>query len=488
VAVFISTVDTTVVNVALPDIASDLDATTADLQWVMDAYTIALAGLILLGGGLADRFGRKRIFITGLTLFALTSLLATFADSSVELIAYRALMGIGAALIMPPALSLIAVIFPPETRRVALSIWSVIAGAGVALGPVIGGLLLDNFWWGSAFLVNVPVALVTVVAAFVLLPESRRPGAPRLDVLGAVLSVLALGGLIYGIIEAPHTGWLDPEIITALTLGIASVGAFAWRELHCEDPLFDVRVLGDGRVLAGFTTLFLFYVTFLGVNFLIPQYLQSVEDRSTLAAGVVMLPLGAATMVMAPLTPRFTNRLGYRRMLTASLAGLGAGAALLSLLADAGGPVIVTIGLLLVGASLGLGFPPATAVVLNSLPVEKAGDGSAVNQVARQVGAAFGVALVGSILAVVYSAEIEPATSNLSAADASKAEQSITGATSVADDLPASEGAALEHAADDGFERGTEIALWTVTALMAAGALLAFRLLRPPDPARGAEP
>jgi EmrB/QacA subfamily drug resistance transporter len=487
VAVFISTVDTTVVNVALPDIATDLDATTADLQWVMDAYTIALAGLILLGGGLADRFGRKRIFITGLTLFALTSLLATFADSAVELIAYRALMGVGAALIMPPALSLIAVIFPPETRRVALSIWSVIAGAGVALGPVIGGLLLDNFWWGSAFLVNVPVALVTVVAAFVLLPESRRPGAPPLDILGAILSVLALGGLIYGIIEAPHTGWLDPEIIAALVLGAAMVGAFAWRELSCRDPLFDVRVLADGRVLAGFSTLFLFYITFLGVNFLVPQYLQSVEDRSTLAAGAVMLPLGAGTVVMAPLTPRFTNRLGYRRMLTASLAGLALGAALLSLLADTGGPVIVMIGLLLVGASLGFGFPPATAVVLNALPVEKAGDGSAVNQVARQVGAAFGVALVGSILAVVYSAEVEPATSSLSEADASKAEQSITGATSVADDLPSSEGATLEQAADDAFERGTEFALWTVAALMAAGALLTFRLLRP-DPTRGAEP
>ncbi|MGH9026138.1 MAG: DHA2 family efflux MFS transporter permease subunit, partial [Acidimicrobiia bacterium] len=362
VAVFISTVDTTVVNVALPDIATDLDATTADLQWVMDAYTIALAGLILLGGGLADRFGRKRIFTIGLMLFALTSLLATFADSPAELIAYRALMGTGAALIMPPALSLIAVIFPPDQRRTALSVWSLIAGIGVAMGPVVGGLLLDNFWWGSAFLVNVPVALVTIVGALLLLPESRRPGAPPLDVVGAVLSVLALGGLIYAIIEGPHTGWLDPEIVVALAGGVLLVVLFAWWELRQRDPLFDVRVLADGRVLAGFTTIFLFYVAFLGVEFLIPQYLQSVEDRTTLAAGLVMIPLGLGVVVCSPLTPRLITRFGYRRILSGTLAGVGAAAALLSLLADFGGPAIVMGGLLLLGVALGFGFPPSTAV------------------------------------------------------------------------------------------------------------------------------
>jgi MFS transporter, DHA2 family, multidrug resistance protein len=477
-AIFISTVDTTVVNVALPDIATDLGATTADLQWIMDAYTIALAGLVLLGNGLADRFGRKRIFITGLAVFAVTSLLATFADSAPELIAYRTLMGVGAALIMPPALSLIAVIFPPAERRVAISIWSLIAGIGVASGPVIGGILLENFWWGSAFLVNVPFAVVGIIGAVVLLPESRRPGAPPLDVLGAVLSVLALGGLIYGIIEGPHTGWLDPEILTALLVGVVMLGAFTWWELRRPDPLFDVRVLTDGRVLAGFTTLFLFYVAFLGIEFIVPQYLQSVEGRSALAAGFVMMPIGAMSAACSLFTPRLSVRVGHRRLLSATLLGLGAGSVVVSLLADTSGLVIVVLGLAAVGAALGLGFAPSTAVVLNSLPVEKAGDGSAVNQVARQVGAAFGVALLGSILAGVYTADIESSTTNLSNEQATTAERSIAGAQSVADELGGSEGAVLRSAADDAFERGTEIALWTLAVLLAAGAVLTYRLLR----------
>jgi MFS transporter, DHA2 family, multidrug resistance protein len=478
IAVFISTVDTTIVNVALPDIAQDLSATTAELQWVMDAYTIALAGLILLGGGLADRFGRKRIFITGLALFAATSLLATFADSAVELITYRALMGTGAALIMPPALSLIAVIFPPEQRRVALSVWSAIAGLGVAMGPVAGGILLDNFWWGSAFLVNVPVALITIVGAFVLLPESRRPGVPPLDILGAVLSVLALGGLIYGIIEGPHTGWLEPDILIGIGLGIAMFFAFTWWELRTQDPLFDVRVLGNPQVLAGFTTIFLFYVAFLGIEFVIPQYLQSVEDRSTLAAGLVLLPFGVVVLLASPFVPRVITRFGYRRLLSGTMVGLGVGAATLSLLGVLGGPLIVMLGLAIAGTALGLGFPPSTAVVLNSLPVEKAGDGSAVNQVARQVGAAFGVALIGSILAGVYTSEISSSTESLSESEAETAEHSITGAQSVAAELGSREAARLTSAADDAFKRGTEVALWTLVGLTLAGALFTFRLMR----------
>jgi MFS transporter, DHA2 family, multidrug resistance protein len=477
-AIFISTVDTTVVTVALPEISSDLGASTSQLQWILDSYTIALAGFILLGGGLADRFGRKRVFMSGLGLFALTSLLATFASSAGELIVYRAAMGLGAALIFPPALSLVAVIFSPVERRVAIAVWSVVAGAGLALGPVIGGALLNEFWWGSAFFVNVPVAVIGVVAALVLLPESRRPGAPPLDLVGAALSVLALGSLIYGIIEGPNVGWATVEVGGALGLGVVAVWAFIAWELRQQDPLFDVRVLGNPAVLAGFTTLFLFYIAFLGIEFVIPQYLQSVEGETALAAGLVMIPLGIGQIVLAPFTPRLLDRVGPRRLMTGTLAGIGVGAVVLSLLTEAGGVALIVAGLVIISASLALGFAPATAVVLNALPVAKAGDGSEVNQLARQVGAAFGIALIGSILAGVYSSELASETTALTDRQSETVDQSLSDAQKVAGDLGGARGAALTDAADDAFERGAEVSLWAIAGLSAAAALIVFALLR----------
>ncbi len=487
-AIFISAVDTTVVNVALPEISRDLDATTSQLQWVLDGYTIALAGFILLGGGLADRFGRKRIFIFGLGLFALTSLLATFAGSAGELIAYRVAMGLAAALIFPPALSLIAVIFPPAERRVAVAVWTVVAGVGLAMGPVIGGALLDEFWWGSAFFVNVPITLVGVVAALILLPESRRPGAPPLDLVGAALSVLALSAIVYGIIEAPHTGWGSAEISGSLGLGLLALGAFIWWELRQRDPLFDVRVLGNPAVLAGFTTLFLFYVAFLGMEFVIPQYLQSVDGRTALAAGVVMFPLGVCQLVLAPFTPRLSERVGPGPLLAGTLAGVGVGAVVLSLLTGAASIVLIEIGLVVTAASLALGFAPSTAVVLNALPVAKAGDGSEVNQIARQVGAAFGIALIGSIFAGVYSSDLAPATRELSDRQTEMADRSIGGATMVAEEVGGARGAALADAADTAFERGAQVGLWTVAGLAGVGAVIVYLLLRGTKPGVAVSP
>ncbi|HEX6311967.1 MAG TPA: DHA2 family efflux MFS transporter permease subunit [Acidimicrobiia bacterium] len=477
-AIFISTVDATVVNVALPDISADLGATTAELQWVMDSYTIALAGLVLLGGGLADHFGRKRVFCLGLALFAATSLLATFASSPPALITYRAGMGIAAALIFPPALSLIAVIFPPKERRRAIAIWSLVAGIGVAMGPVIGGALIDSFWWGSAFLVNVPVTLGGLVGAIVLLPESRRPGAPRLDMIGAVLSVLALAGVVYAVIEGPHSGWTEPDIVAGLAIGLLALAGFVSHELRHPDPLFDVRVLAKPVVLAGFVTLLLFYVAFFGVEFVVPQYLQSVEGRSAIAAGLLMLTVGVLNPPASLLTPRLMERFGPGRLLVASLSGVGAGAFVVSLLGVLSGTLVVVLGLLLIGACLGLGFPPATAAVMNALPVEKAGDGSAVNQVGRQVGAALGIALIGSVLAGVYSSEVGPATTRLTDAQAQAADSSIEGAQTAAGELSGSRATALVDAADDAFERASQVSLWTITGVGIAGALFVFVLLR----------
>lgn len=478
-AIFISTVDTTVVNVALPDIAAALGATTAELQWVMDAYTIALAGLILLGGGLADRFGRKRTFCVGLVVFALTSLLATLAASPPALIISRAGMGAAAALIFPPALSLIAVIFPPHERERAVAIWSFIAGLGIALGPVIGGVLIDSFWWGSAFLVNVPVTLVGLGGAIVLLPESRRPGAPSLDVPGALLSVLALTGFVYALIEGTHTGWTAPDIIAAAALGLAAFVGFIRRELRASDPLFDVTVLRDPAVLSGFVTLLCLYIAFLGVEFVVPQYLQSVEGRTALTAGLLLLVIGLFNAPATLLTPRLVERYGPGPLLICSLAGVSVAALVMSLIGTLSGVVVVVTALVLVGAAMGVGFPPATAVVMNALPVDKAGDGSAVNQLGRQVGAALGIALIGSVLAGVYSANLQPsATAELTTTQVRRAERSIEGAIAVASELPEAQRTALRGAADDAFERGTRVSLWTIAAVAGGGALLVFGLLR----------
>ena len=472
---FISAMDMTIVNVALPDMASDLDAGIGELQWVLDAFLVSLAGLLLVGNGLADRFGRRRVFLLGLVGFAVTSVLAAIAGTVGELIAARVLMGVAACCVMPPALSLLAVLFPPELRSTAAGVWAAVAGIGLALGPVVGGVLVDVAGWRWVFLVNVPFVLLAVPCGRLWLPESRRPGAPPLDIPGAALSTLALGGIVFALITGADAGWTDPAVIVAAITGVAAGVAFVATELRRDHPLFDVRVLARRRVAAAAYVILAAYIATLGMLFVVPQYVQYVQDGSALASGLEVAPFGLGLGLLAAVSGRLVARFGSAAVLLAGLLTAAAGFIPLLFLSADSSPALVVVGTALVGCGIGAMAPPVTAVVMNDVGTDKAGDGAAVNQVARQVGGALGVAIVGSVFAVVYAAEI----SEDSRAPAI-ARESIEDTTDVADRLGGAARAELLNDAVASFDVAARwgLAVCLVVLLLAvAAAALGLRTI-----------
>jgi EmrB/QacA subfamily drug resistance transporter len=456
---FISAMDMTIVNVALPDMSNDLDAGIGELQWVLDAFLVSLAGLLLVGSGLADRFGRRRVFLSGFVGFAAASVLTAASQTAGEVIAARVLMGVAASCVLPPALSLLAVLFPPELRPKAVGIWAAVAGVALALGPVVGGVLVDVAGWRWVFLVNVPFVLLAAPLGLRWLPESRRPGAPPLDLPGAVLSTVALTGVVYALIEGVDAGWTSPAVLCAATLGIAAGVAFFAVELRRAQPLFDVRVLARPRVAAGALVILACYIATLGMLFLVPQYVQYVQGGSALASGLQLASFGLGMGALAPLGGRLATRYGPRIVLLAGLLTAAVGFALLLFLSGDSSPALVVLGTGIVGCGFGLTFPPVTAVIMNDLGLEKAGDGAAVNQLARQVGGALGVAIVGSVFAAIYAAQV---TDDPRAPAA--AEESIEDATEVASRL---HGAARVELLDDAVASFDVAARWGLAVCMA---------------------
>ena len=458
----------TIVNVALPDISNDLDAGIGELQWVLDAFLISLAGLLLAGNGLADRFGRRRLFLGGLIGFAVASVLAAAAQSVGALIATRVLMGMAAACVLPPALSLLAVLFPPELRTKATGIWSAVGGVGLALGPVVGGLLVDVADWRWVFLVNVPFVLVAVPFGLRWLPESRRPGAPPLDFPGVALSTLALTGIVFALIEGVDAGWTSPAVLAAAVAGVASGFAFVVTELRREHPLFDVRVLARPRVAAGAGVILAVYIGTLGMLFLLPQYVQYVQDGSALASGLEIAPFGFGLGVGAAVSGRIVARYATRGVVVGGLLFAAAGYAAMLLLSADSSPALVLLGTGVVGFGYGVIAPPATSIVMNDLGTEKAGDGAAVNQVARQVGGALGVAIVGSVFAGVYAAELSDDRGVPAAA-----EESIEQATDVASRLGGAAGVDLLDEAVAAFDVAARWGLGICLGVVLLGAAAA---------------
>jgi EmrB/QacA subfamily drug resistance transporter len=460
VAIFISAMDMTIVNVALPDMSNDLDAGIGELQWVLDAFLVSLAGLLLVGSGLADRFGRRRVFLSGFVGFAVASVLTAASQTVGEVIAARVLMGVAAACVLPPALSLLAVLFPPELRPKAVGIWSAVGGLGLALGPVVGGVLVDVAGWRWVFLVNVPFVLVAAPLGLRWLPESRRPGAPPLDLPGVALSTLALTGVVFALIEGVDAGWTSPVVLFAAAVGIAAGVAFFAVERGRAQPLFDVRVLVRPRVAAGALAILASYIATLGMLFLLPQYVQYVQDDSALAAGFELAPFGIGLGALAAVSGRLVARYGARVVLLAGLLTASAGFVPLLLLSSDSSPALVVLGTGIVGCGGGLTYPPATAVIMNDLGLEKAGDGAAVNQLGRQVGGALGVAIVGSVFAAIYAARVTD-DGRVPAA----AQESIEDATDVASRLHGAARVDLLHDAVTSFDVA---ARWGLAVCMAA--------------------
>jgi EmrB/QacA subfamily drug resistance transporter len=402
VSLLVIILDNTILNIALPTLAKPvskggLGASVSELQWVVDAYTIVFAGLLLTAGSLGDRFGRYRGLVIGLSIFGTGSLLSAFATSATMLIATRALMGAGGAFIMPSTLSILTNVFTePRERGKAIGVWAGVAGLA-GLGPLVGGILLSHFWWGSVFLVNVPIVAAGLVAGFFLVPDSRDPSHPRLDPGGALLSIAALGTLLWAVIEAPGRGWTSTSILVAFGVGVVLLIAFLVWELTFPSPMLDMRFFRNPRFSAASGAITLTFLALFGMLFLLTQYFQIVLGYSTVKAGAVLLPQAAIMLVAAPLSSVFVVRLGNKIVVASGLLIVATCLLLLTTLnAHSSTPhVVIVVALLAVG--MGNVMAPATDSIMGSLPRAKAGVGSAVNDTTRQMGGAVGVAVLGSL-------------------------------------------------------------------------------------------
>jgi EmrB/QacA subfamily drug resistance transporter len=477
--------DNTILNVTLPTLARDLDATASQLQWMVDAYILVFAGLLLTMGAVGDRFGRKLALNTGLLVFAAGSAASAFAGAPEVLIASRAAMGIGAALIMPATLSIITNTFPPTERGRAIGVWAGVAGLGVVLGPVVGGWLLERFWWGSVFLVNLPVVALAMLAGWPLVPNSRDPNATPLDPTGATLSITALVALVYGIIQAPEQGWTDPVILGAFAVAAVLAVAFIWWERRAAHPMLRMEFFGNPRFSAASGAIAMAFFALFGSVFLLTQHLQFVLGYTPLQAGVRILPI-AALIVAAPLAARLTERLGTKLVVAAGLLVVAGALWLLSTVQLGDGYGLVATTLALLGTGMGFTMAPATESIMGSVPLAKAGVGSAMNDTTRQVGGALGVAVLGSILASGYGAAMEPALRDAPPQIAQTAGDSIGAAATIAARL-GPQGQDLLEAARSAFLQGMGDALQVGAgaAMLAALLVLLFLPARAPATTQG---
>ncbi|MEO8694173.1 MAG: DHA2 family efflux MFS transporter permease subunit [Acidimicrobiales bacterium] len=484
ISLLIIVIDNTIVNVALPTLVRQLGASVSELQWVVDAYTVVFAGLLLLAGALGDRFGRRRSLTFGLGMFAVASAAAAFAGGVGQLVAARAVMGGAAAFIMPATLSILTNVFTDARERaLAIGIWSGVVGVGVVLGPVAGGFLLDHFWWGSVFIVNVPIAVAAIVAGRLLVPESKDSDAQRVDWFGATLSVVGLVALVSAIIEGPSKGWTSPFVLTLFGLAVVTLAVFAVWESRVEAPMLDVRFFRNPRFSAASANIMLMFFALFGFVFLSTQYLQFVLGYSPLAAGVRTLPFAGAMLAIAPFSSKLVDYFGTKRVVVAGMLTFASGLLLASTMTTTTGYPRLGVAMLMLGAGLGMAGAPATESIMGSLPRNRAGVGSAINDTAREVGGALGVAIVGSIVSSIYRSRLtDSMPKNVPAPVATAAHDSIGSALQASTAL-GTNGAGLVSAAQEAFVAAMSRAS-IVTALVAVvGAVAAWRYL----PARAAE-
>jgi EmrB/QacA subfamily drug resistance transporter len=476
IAVLIVNLDNTILNVALPTLVLQLHAGTEELQWIVDAYALVFGGVMLTCGSLADRIGRRRVFVVGLAVFGAGSLGATFATGVDPLIAWRAVMGAGAAATIPSGLSIVNNLFrQPAERARAVGIWSGTIGLGIAVGPVAGGLLLSRFWWGSIFLVNVPVVVVGIVGAMVFVPESHDHAARRADPFGAVLTISGLGLVLWAIIEGPTRGWMSPSVLGALLAGLAVTGGFVVWEHCCDHPMLPLALFRSRRFSIAVVAVALGVFALLGGLFMETQFLQFALGFSPLEAGLCILPIAGVLAVGALTATRVVAAIGTKLTAAAGLGLITAGLVQIAVVSSvtADFPRILP-GMLLMGLGAGLLMPTATDSVLGTLPHGDSGVGSATNSTAMQVGGALGVAVVGSVLSSRFQGTLAPALAgrHVPAVARQTILGSLGGALAVARIVGGSLGNALAHVARTGFALGSHDALMAAAGVTAAGAVL----------------
>jgi EmrB/QacA subfamily drug resistance transporter len=490
VPLLIVSLDNTVLNVALPTLVRDLHANDTELQWITDAYVLVFGGLMLVSGSVADRVGRKRTFLAGLAVFAACSTWAALSTSSAMLIAARASMGLGATLIMPATLAIITNTFTDRgERQRALGIWAGTTGAGVALGPIVGGLLLAHFAWGSVFLINVPIALLGLAAGVPLVPNSRNERAQRLDLVGSLLSILGLGLVLWAVIEAPVRGWTSAAVLGAGVGGMLILAGFIGWEARTPHPMLRLRFFREAAFSCAVMSTATMTFALMGMLFVLTQFLQFQLGYSALQAGVRMLPAAGAIAVVAPLSAFVVRRLGTKLTVALGLAIVSAGLWQIS-----GATVTTTYsgvvaGAIMIGVGAGLVMPAATGSLMATLPLEHTGVGSATNGTFLNIGGALGVAILGSIMATRYQHHLSAtaAIHTLPVPVGQTALGSLGGALQVATHIGGLLGSALATAARDAFISGMSAALAVAAAVVLTGVLIALVALPSQPPVSAAQ-
>jgi EmrB/QacA subfamily drug resistance transporter len=460
-------------NTALPTIQQDLGASASALQWIVDAYAVVFAGLLLSAGAIGDRFGRRRALLAGLAVFGVGAFMGGLSTSASQVIASRVVMGIGAAFIMPATLSIITAIFPPHERARAIAIWAGFAGAGASLGPIVTGGLLEGFWWGSTLLVNVPIVIGIIAAVRIFAPNSRDETKTPLDPVGALLSLVGLSTLIFGIIQGPEDGWTSGIVVAAFLVAGVALSSFLLWERRTDHPMLPLTLFRDRRFSTGSGVIAVAFFVMFGFFFLATQYLQFGRGYSPLEAGLAGLPLALTFVVFSPRSAALAERYGAARVMALGLGIVAGGFALLTTLSPDTPYVVIGAAFAILGAGMSITAAPATGEIMTSVPLSKAGVGSAVNDTTRELGGAVGIALMGSIATSAYRSGIDLNGLRLPAGTRAAAQESIGAADSIASRIP--DGGALAVRATSAFtDAFTLVSGVSVGVALAAAATVLF--------------
>ncbi|MFI6497064.1 MFS transporter [Nonomuraea typhae] len=474
--------DNTILNVAMKTIADPvqgLGATQSELEWAINSYTLVFAGLLFTFGVIGDRTGRKRMLFIGMLLFGLASLASAYSQDPMQLILARAAMGIGGAAIMPATLAIISNVFPAHERGKAIGIWAGGVGLAVAVGPITGGLLIERFWWGSVFLINVPIVIVSMILIGTLVPESRDPRPSKLDPVGVVLSIIGLVAIVYGIIRGGELGTVtSPQVWAPALAGVLVLAAFVWWERRIDHPVFDVRSFSNVAFSSAIGMMGIVFFAMMGGMFFLTFYLQIVLGYSALQAGAMMIPFAAAQLIFAPLSQRINDRFGAKRSSTVAMAIIALVLASYALFDQSTPVVVIEIVFFVQGAAMANIMPPATTAIMNALPREKAGVGSAMSNTVRQVSGALGVAVLGAVLSSAYRGEIAPALAALPEGVRHAAGESITNTVAAAQGNPAILGPAF-----DAFLDGMHLTALASAVIALAGVFVVARWMPGKTPA-----
>jgi len=466
---------------AIPRMQEELNASASQIQWILDAYAVVFAGSLLTAGARGDRFGRKRALLTGLVVFGAGSIVAGIASGAAQVIAGRAVMGIGAALVMPATLSIITTSFPPEERGRAIAVWAGFAGAGGAIGPIVSGALLQTFWWGSAVLVNLPLVAITIVAIWTFAPESRDESETPLDPVGAVLSLVGLSALVYSIIQGGEKGWTTTAVMVSAALAIVTLGAFLAWERSREHPMLPLDFFRNPRFSMGSGVITVAFFVMFGFFFLTTQYLQFARGYSPLLAGVALLPLPIMFVALSPRSATLAARYGAAPVMALGLVIVAGGFGILTVLTPDTPYAVIAAAFAVLGAGMSMTAAPATNEIMSTVPMDKAGVGSAVNDTTRELGGALGIAILGSIANSAYRANINLSGLHLPAGARVHGDDSIGAAAVVANTVRG--GAAVSARAATAFTDAFNVAsiVCIGIALAAAATVLWFARRTRPD-------